>query len=226
MRILIVEDESKMAMLLKKGLEEEHHSVSVAHDGRDGLELAMGQQFDAIVLDVMLPGLDGFEVARRLREHGNRTPILMVTARDALPDVIKGLDLGADDYLTKPFSFEELFARLRAIGRRGPIPQGTRLEVGDLTLDPATHQVSRAGRPIPLTKKEYLLLELLMRNQGRVVPRETIIESIWGSDDLVESNTLDAFIKKVRQKVDAGNGRRLIHTVRGFGYRCGLEAES
>ena len=203
MRILIVEDERKMATLLRKGLEEEHHSVVIASDGKDGLNLALDQEFDAIVLDIMMPGLDGFEVARRLRAKGNRTPILMITARDTVPDVVKGLDLGADDYLTKPFSFEEFVARLRAIGRRGPIPTGPPLQVADLFLDPSTHNVSRSGKQIFLTKKEYQLLELLMRNQGRVVSRETIIDSLWGTADDVESNTIDAFIKKLRQKVDA-----------------------
>ncbi len=215
-----------MANLLKSGLEEEHHSVTLAGNGKDGLNLALDQEFDAIVLDIMIPGLDGFDVARRLRAKGNRTPILIVTARDAIPDIVKGLDLGADDYLTKPFSFEEFVARIRAIGRRGPIPKAPQLQVGDLILDPATHQVSRRGRQILLTKKEYQLLELLMRNQGRVVSRETIIESVWGTEDEVESNTLDAFIKKLRQKVDTEPDKRLIHTVRGFGYRCDQESES
>ena len=215
-----------MATLLKNGLEEEHHFVVIARDGTDGLDLALNQEFDAIVLDIMLPGIDGFEVARRLRAKGNRTPILMTTARDTIPDVVKGLDLGADDYLTKPFSFEEFVARLRAIGRRGPISQGPQLQVADLVLDPATHQVSRGGKQIFLTKKEYQLLELLMRNQGRVVSRETIIDSVWGTADEVESNTIDAFIKKLRQKVDAGAAVRLIHTVRGFGYRCDSQSES
>jgi DNA-binding response OmpR family regulator len=225
MRILIVEDERKMASLLRTGLEEEQHSVSVATNGRDGLELALGEEFDAVVLDVMLPGIDGFEVARRMRQSGNRTPILMLTARDATPDVVRGLDTGADDYLTKPFSFDEFVARLRAIGRRGPVPKGPQLQVADLTLDPGSHQVSRSGRRILLTKTEYLLLELLMRNQGRVVSRDTIIDTVWQSDAGVESNTLDAFIKKLRQKID-GAGPRLIHTVRGFGYRCAQESES
>src|SRR5262245_17675818 len=226
MRILIVEDERKMAALLRNGLEEEHHSVVVAFDGKDGLNLALNQEFDAIVLDIMMPGMDGFEVARRLRAKGNRTPILMTTARDTIPDVVKGLDLGADDYLTKPFSFDEFVARLRAIGRRGPIPQAPQLQVANLVLDPATHQVSRGGKQIFLTKKEYQLWELLMRNHGRVVSRETIIDSLWGTADNVESNTIDAFIKKLRQKVDAGAAVRLIHTVRGFGYRCDSRSES
>lgn len=226
MRILIVEDERKMAKLLMTGLEEEKHSVTIAANGREGLELALAEPFDAVVLDVMLPGIDGFEVARRMRQSGNRTPILILTARDEVLDVVKGLDIGADDYLTKPFSFDEFLARLRAIARRGPIPKGPKLQVADLILDPAAHQVSRDGRRILLTKTEYLLLELLMRNHGRVVSREAIIDAVWGSGDEVESNTLDAFIKKLRQKIDAGGRVRLIHTVRGFGYRCDEEAES
>jgi two-component system response regulator MprA len=225
MRILIVEDEKKMATLLRNGLEEEHHSVVVASDGMDGLTLGLDQEFDAIVLDIMMPGIDGFEVARRLRGKGNRTPILIITARDTVADVVKGLDRGADDYLTKPFSFEEFVARLRAIGRRGPISKGPQFQVADLVLDPATHHVSRSGKQIFLTKKEYQLLELLMRNQGRVVSREMIIDSLWGTADDVESNTIDAFIKKLRQKVDAGAAVRL-HTVRGFGYRCDSQSES
>jgi DNA-binding response OmpR family regulator len=225
MRILIVEDERKMAEVLRNGLEEEHHSVTIARDGRDGLEFALQQGFDVLLLDVMLPGLSGFEIARHLREKGNRTPILMLTARDAAPDVVKGLDIGADDYLTKPFSFEVLFARLRAISRRGPIPQTPRLQVADLVLDPASHGVSRKSRNILLTRKEYQLLELLMRHQGRVLSRAAIIDAIWGAEEDVESNTLDTFIKKLRQKVETGETRRLIHTIRGFGYCCREDGE-
>lgn len=220
MRILIVEDERKMAGILKKGLEEEQHSVTLAYDGREGLKLASQKGFDALVLDVMLPGMDGFEVARALRGTGNPTPILMVTARDAVPDIVRGLDLGADDYLTKPFSFEEFFARLRAIGRRGPIPQTPQLQVADLVLDPPTRTVTRNGQPVDLTKKEYQLLELLMRHQGTVVSRATIIDRLWGPEGEVSNNTLDAFIKKLRRKVDSRSSNRLIYTVRGFGYRC------
>ena len=209
-----------MANLLKTGLEEEQHTVMVAYDGRDGLELAIESACDVLVLDVMLPGLSGFEIARRLRDSGNRTPILMLTARDAVTEVVKGLDLGADDYLTKPFSFDEFSARVRALGRRGPISQAPQLRVADLTLDPATHEVSRSGRAISLTRKEYQLLELLMRHSGRVLSRSTILESVWGFESEVENNTLDAFIKKLRQKIDAGEVKRLIHTIRGVGYCC------
>lgn len=220
MRVLIVEDEKRMADLLKAGLEEEQHTAMVAYDGRDGLDLSLHEVFDVLVLDVMLPGLTGFDIARHLREKGNRTPILMLTARDAVTDVVRGLDLGADDYLTKPFSFDEFSARLRALARRGPISRTPELRVGDLALDPASHEVSRSGRPINLTRKEYQLLELLMRHQGRVLSRATILESVWGFESEVENNTLDAFIKKLRQKVDAGEEKRLIHTIRGVGYTC------
>src|SRR5262245_34141398 len=216
MRILIVEDEKKMAAVLKKGLEAENHRVTLAFDGRTGLELG-STEFDVIVLDLMLPLIDGFEVARRLRKNGNQTPILVLTARDAVPDIVKGLDLGADDYLTKPFSFEVLMARLRAVSRRGPVPQPIRFQVADLVLDPATNQVFRGDKHISLTKKEYLLLELLLRNAGRVVRRELILETIWGTEGSVENNTVDAFIKLLRNKIDYGQRLKLIHTVRGFG---------
>lgn len=218
MWVLIVEDDSRMAQLLQKGLEEEGHSVLVAHDGPDGLSMAQAQNFDAIVLDVMLPGINGYEVTRRLRAARTRTPILMLTARDATPDIVDGLDAGADDYLTKPFSFAEFLARLRAVSRRGPVPQPVRLEVSGLVLDPATHQVTRDGRPVALTRTEYRLLEFLMRRPGAVVPREAIIDAVWGFDESIESNTLDAFIKLLRGKIDSGHSRKLLQTVRGFGY--------
>jgi len=218
MRVLIVEDEKKMAGLLKKGLEEENHSVSVAHDGRAALELAQDYEFDAIVLDLMLPGVDGYEVARRLRKSRNETPILMLTARDAVPDIVKGLDAGADDYLTKPFSFEEFLARLRSVSRRGSVPRPTMLTVGDLVLDPATHKVTRAGEEIHLSPTEFRLLEFLMRRAGRVVSRNTIVQAIWNLDDDVEENTLDAFISLLRSKIDRDKQEKLIQTVRGLGY--------
>jgi len=218
MRILIVEDEKKMADLLKKGLEEENHSVSVAFDGRAALEIAGDFEFDAIVLDIMLPGVDGYEVARRLRKSQNETPILMLTARDAVPDIVKGLDAGADDYLTKPFSFEEFLARLRSVSRRGSAPRPTILAVGDLVLDPATHEVKRDGEEIHLSPTEFRLLEFLMRRAGRVVSRNTIVQAIWNFDDDVEENTLDAFISLLRSKVDRDQKEKLIQTVRGLGY--------
>ena len=219
MRILIIEDEKKMAELLRRGLEEENHSVIVANTGTEGLQTAQLCEFDVMVLDIMMPGIDGFEVARRLRHSGDRTPILILTARDALPDVVKGLDLGADDYLTKPFSFAEFLARLRAVSRRGPVARPARLQVGDLILDPATHEVFRKSKQIALTRREYALLEFLMRNAGRVVARAAIIEAVWGFDQMIEDNTLEAFIKLLRNKIDNGHRVKLIHTVRGFGYQ-------
>ncbi len=218
MRVLIVEDESKMATLLKKALTEEEHCVTVAFDGPEGLEIARMFQFDAIVLDVMLPGIDGLQLARRLRDDSNYTPILMLTARDSVPDIVKGLDSGADDYLTKPFSFDEFLARLRAVARRGHQPRPVRIQVGDLVLDPARHEVIRAGRPIHLTRTEFRLLECLMRRAGKAMERNALIEAVWGFDQDIESNTLDAFVSLLRNKVDRGYETRLIHTVRGIGY--------
>ncbi len=226
MRILVVEDEKRMAELLKKGLEEENHSVTLALDGRTALELADMAEFDAIVLDIMLPGIDGFEVARRLRRSKNNTPILVLTARDAVPDVVKGLDVGADDYLTKPFAFEEFLARLRSVARRGPIPRPTTLRVADLILDPATRQASRGNQNIHLSPTEYRLLEFLMRRAGRVVSRRAIIEAVWGFDEEVEENTLDAFIRLLRSKVDRDFDQKLLQTVRGTGYTLGEEPKS
>jgi DNA-binding response OmpR family regulator len=207
-----------MATLLRKGLEEERHSVEVARTGPDGLLLSRTYSFDVIILDVMLPGLNGFDVARRLRDANGRTPILMLTARDAVADVIKGLDAGADDYLTKPFDFNELLARLRAVSRRGSIEQPPTLTVADLELDPATHRASRAGTRISLTKTEHLLLEVLMRHAGHVLSRGVIIEAVWGFGATIENNTLDAFIRLLRAKVDSGHQTKLIHTIRGVGY--------
>jgi len=218
MRVLIVEDERAMAELLKKGLEEENHRAALAFDGVQGLELAKTYEFDAIVLDLMLPRVDGFEVARRLRHAGNQTPILILTARDSVPDIVKGLDLGADDYLTKPFSFEVFLARLRTVVRRGSAPRPTCLRVADLTLDPASRQALRGRREIRLSPTEYRLLELLMRRAGRVMTRTAIVEAVWGLENDVEENTLDAFVRLLRGKVDKGFSLKLIQTVRGIGY--------
>lgn len=225
MRILVVEDEKNMAELLRKGLEEENHRVSLAFNGPEALELADLCEFDVMVLDVMLPGLDGFEVARRLRRSKNHTPILMLTARDAIPDIAKGLDLGADDYLTKPFSFVELLARLRSVARRGSVPRPALLRIADLTLDPASRRVSRNGQEIRLTPTEYRLLEFLMRRSGRVASRQAIVEAVWGFDEDIEENTLDAFVRLLRSKVDRDFKQKLIHTARGVGY-CIREGET
>jgi DNA-binding response OmpR family regulator len=218
MQVLVVEDERRMAELLRQGLEEEGHSVILAMDGKEGLAMAESHAFDAIVLDVMLPGMDGFSIAKKLRASRNQTPILMLTARDATEDMVAGLNLGADDYLVKPFSFDVLLARLRAVSRRGPIPQPVHLQVQDLLLNPASREVARGSRRVALTRTEYSLLELLMRRAGRVVTRESLIEAVWGFDSDVRSNTLDAFIRLVRDKVDVAGEQKLIHTVRGVGY--------
>ena len=206
-----------MAALLAKGLGGVGHQVIVASDGIEGLEFARLRAYDLILLDALLPGLDGFEIARLLRQSRNQTPILMLTARDAPRDVARGLDLGADDYLTKPFAFEELLARIRAVSRRGPIPRPVHLEVADLTLDPASREVNRSGRPIKLTPREFQVLELLMRRAGRVVERYAIIDAVWGIDSEVEPNTVDAFISSLRHKLESP-GPRLIHTARGIGF--------
>jgi DNA-binding response OmpR family regulator len=218
MRVLIVEDDRGMAELLQKGLEEENHVVSVAHNGIEGLEMSESYQFDVLVLDWMLPRMDGLELARRIRKGGRSMPILMLTARDAVPDIVKGLDAGADDYLTKPFSFAEFLARLRALARRPAAARSNRLEVADLTLDLRTRQVFRGKQEIHLTQTEYRLLEFLMRRAGGVASRRAIIEAVWGLDAEVEENTLDAFVRLLRTKIDQGQKQKLIHTVRGFGY--------
>jgi two-component system response regulator MprA len=218
MRILVVEDERRMAELLRQGLMEDGHVVTVAVDGRDGLEFAAAGAFDLLILDVMLPRVSGLEIARHLRERRDRTPILMLTARDSASDIVQGLDIGADDYLTKPFSFEVLLARVRAVGRRGPIAQPVVLEAAGLTLHLGTREVRRGGRRIELTKTEYAILELLLRNADRVVTRESLIETVWGANTDIESNTLDAFVRLLRGKIEAAGESRVLRTVRGIGY--------
>ncbi len=217
MQILVVEDEPRMAGLLERTLQEDGHQVILARDGRQGFEFASCSGFDVIVLDVMLPGLDGISVARKLRNNGNQTPVLMLTARDRASDIVHGLDSGADDYLTKPFSIEVLLARLRAVSRRGAIPRPACLKVSDLKLDPASRRVTRGQREISLTPREYKLLELLMRNAGRAISRATILEQVWGFDSEVNENTLEVFMRLLRVKIDTREPK-LIHTVRGFGY--------
>ena len=217
MQVLVVEDERRMAELLERTLQEEGHQVIVARDGREGFEMARCSPFDVIVLDVMLPGMNGVAVARKLRECRNQTPVLMLTARDAPADIVKGLDSGADDYLTKPFSIDILLARLRAVSRRGAIPRPACLEIGGVKLDPASRRVTRAGQPVSLTPREYKLLELLMRNPGRAISRDSILESVWGFESDVNENTLEVFVRLLRVKID-DREPKLIHTVRGFGY--------
>jgi DNA-binding response OmpR family regulator len=217
MQILVVEDEQRMAELLRRTLQEEGHQVILAADGKEGFEIARSSPFDVIILDVMLPGMDGVTVARQLRERRNQTPLLLLTARDAPSDVIRGLDCGADDYLTKPFSIEILLARVRAVSRRGAVARSVCLEVADVKLDPASRRVTRAGEVLGLTPREYKLLELLMRNPGRAISRDNILESVWGFDSDVNENTLEVFVRQLRLKIDTREPK-LIHTIRGFGY--------
>jgi len=225
LKLLVVEDEARMVELLRKGLTEEGHTVVCASDGSEGLELARDYEFDVIILDIMMPKLNGYDLAQRLRTERIATPMLMLTARDSVPDVVRGLDAGADDYMTKPFAFEELLARLRAVKRRAPVPQQTKLQVGNLVLDPATREVSRAGVDILLTRTEYNLLERLMYRAGKVVPRRSLIEAVWGFDREIEENTLDAFVRLLRTKIDIEGQSKLIHTVRGVGYMIRAEAQ-
>lgn len=226
MRILIVEDDPRISSLLDQGMREEGYQVMVEADGPLGLETAKSCAFDVIVLDLMLPGLDGFDIARQLRKLGNRTPIIMLTARDSDVDAVRGLDLGADDYVTKPFSFDVFLARVRAVLRRGPVSVPVIVSVGDLELDSGDHVALRSGRPLPLTPREFRLLELLVRSSPRVVPRQTIMEEIWGFDSEVSENNLEAFVSQLRAKVDAGNVQKLIRTVRGIGYCLREERDS
>ena len=225
MNVLVVEDEQRMAELLRKGLTEEGHTVACALDGQEGLELARASEFDVIVLDVMMPKLSGYDMARRLRAEKNTTPILMLTAKDTVPDIVQGLDLGCDDYMTKPFSFRELLARLRAIKRRDAPHRETVLRVANLSLDPASREVIRGERRVTLTKTEFNLLERLMHRAGRVVSRQFLIESVWGYDREIETNTLDAFMHLLRDKIDALGDAKLIHTVRGVGYSIRADNE-
>ena len=218
MNLLIVEDEARMSDLLRKGLTEEGHTATCVSNGADGLDLARNYDFDVIILDVMMPKLSGYELAKRLRAEKIHTPILMLTARDAVADIVKGLDLGADDYMTKPFSFEELVARLRAVKRRSLAAGETTLRVSDLILVPASREVVRGETRLALTRTEYNLLERLMFRPGRVVLRRSLIEAVWGFEREIEENTLDAFMHLLRLKVDPPGKAKLIHTVRGVGY--------
>ncbi len=217
MKVLIVEDDKSLGRLLHKVVGEEGHAAQVESDGRCALELGQIGDFDLIMLDVMLPGLDGLEVCRRLRAARIASPILMITARDTLDNKVEGLDSGADDYIVKPFQIRELLARMRALLRRGVATSAT-LEVGDLKLDPASHRASRGGKAIPLSATEYALLEYLIRNTGRVLTRSMILEHIWQYDFMGNDNVLDVYISYLRGKVDRGHPSPLIHTVRGVGF--------
>ena len=218
MRVLIVEDEHRMAHHIGRALTEEAFAVDLAWDGEAGLELARTYDYDAIVLDLMLPRLDGLSVCRRLREEGRRTPVLILSARDMIEDRVRGLDAGADDYLVKPFAIEELLARLRALQRRRQAAAQTVLTVGDLTLDPATRAVERHGRPISLTSREYSLLECFMRRAGCVLTRSMISEHVWDFSFDHASNVVDVYVKHLRDKIDQPGEPSLIQAVRGVGY--------
>lgn len=218
MRILLVEDEKKVADFIKKGLTEEGYAVDCAADGKEGMFMAEESNYDLIILDILLPKFDGFQVCQRLREKGISSPIIMLTAVDATEDKIKGLDTGADDYLTKPFSFEELLARIRALMRRGQSGTLAKLEVADLVLDPKSRQVIRAGKEIKLSNKEYAILEYFMRNPGRVLTRTLLSEHVWNYDFESYTNVVDVYVNYLRNKIDRDFKPKLIHTVRGVGY--------
>ncbi len=227
MRILVVEDEKKLANFIKHGLEEEKYIVEIAHNGEQGLEMAMNNQYDAILLDVMLPGRDGFSILQELRKAGLKVPIMMLTARGATEDRVMGLDLGADDYLPKPFSFEELAARLRSILRRSGPEKTTKLQCGDLILDTVTHFAYRGGKEIELTTKEYALLEYLIRNKNRIVSRSNILQHVWRHSFDPESNIIDVYIKRLREKIEYDPSQpQLIQSIRGVGYRIRETDES
>jgi DNA-binding response OmpR family regulator len=218
MNLLVVEDEPRMAELLRRGLCEEGHAVMCAFDGREGLQMALTHDFDVVILDVMMPKLDGYELAARLRATNNTVGVVMLTAKDSIPDIVHGLNEGADDYVTKPFSFHELLLRLRSVRRRATVAGQTTFQVADLILDRATREVTRRGESISLTRTEYSVLERLMRDAGRVVGRSRLIESVWSSAGAIESNTLDAFMRLLRNKIDRPGQQKLIHTVRGAGF--------
>lgn len=217
-RVLLVEDEPTIANFIRQGLTESGYAVDVAIDGQEGLDFALSAEYDVLVLDIMLPQLDGITLLRRLRENGHKTPTLMLTARDTIDNRVEGLDAGADDYLVKPFAFPELLARVRALLRRPPLQMGTVLQIGDLLMDTARHVVERNGRLIDLSPREYAILEYLMRHPNQVLSRTQIGEHVWNFDFFNESNVVDVYIGYLRRKVDLPDEPPLIHTVRGVGY--------
>jgi len=221
MRILLVEDEARLATAVRRVLDDEGYATDWANDGADGLSRAEGNEYDVILLDVMLPKYDGFEIARRLRKAGSTVPILMLTARDAIQDRVKGLDAGADDYLVKPFALAELLARVRALGRRskmGSAAESSLLQVADLELDLRSREARRGQRRIELTAREFSLLETLMRHPGQVMTRSQLLDAVWSYDSITESNVVDIYIHYLRNKVDKGFDVKLLRTVRGMGY--------
>jgi len=226
MRVLVVEDDRKVASFIRQGLEEEGYTVEVAADGAAALDGVLGDSaFDLVILDVMLPKRDGFAVLRTMREHHVETPVLLLTARDTVPDRVTGLDLGGDDYLTKPFAFAEFLARVRALLRRGQGQRAPILRVADLALDPARREVTRGGRRIALTTREYALLEYFLRNAGRVLTRPMLAENVWGLDFDPETNIVDVYVGYLRRKIDREGEPRLLHTVRGAGYVLRADGE-
>jgi len=226
MRILLIEDEVKLSSFINRGLVAERYAVDVAKDGRSGLELAQTYQYDLILLDLMLPGMDGSEVLRRIRKEDSSVPVLILSARDTVQDKVAHIEKGADDYLTKPFAFAELLVRIKALMRRGPVNRASTIRVSDLELDRLSQQVKRAGQRIDLTAKEYALLEYLMSNAGRVLSRNMIIEHVWDQSFDGITNIVDVYIRHLRNKVDTGHESKLLRTVRGVGYtiREGAEA--
>jgi heavy metal response regulator len=224
MRILVVEDDPKVASFVRQGLCEEGHAVEIATDGAEALDLVLTEPaYDLIILDVMLPGQDGFGVLKTLRAHKVAVPVLMLTARDSVPDRVTGLDLGADDYLTKPFAFEEFLARVRALLRRRDVARAPVLTIDNLVVDPATRRVTRGERRIELTARQYALLEYFLRNPGRVLSRQMIAQHVWGLGFDAESNVIDVYVGYLRRKIDRDRERRLLHTVRGAGYVLQVE---
>ena len=223
MRVLVVEDERKLGELLRRGLGEEGYAADLADRGEEALWMAQAVSYDAIVLDVMLPGADGFEICRRLRGNGVWSPVLMLTARDAVDDRVSGLDAGADDYLAKPFAFEELLARLRALTRRAPTERPPVLEVGDLRLDPASHNAWRGDQDLVLSAKEFALLELFMRRPGLTLSRTQLLDGAWDMAFESRSNVIDVYVRYLREKIDRPFGRDSIETIRGVGYRLRAE---
>ncbi|MEI6044079.1 MAG: response regulator transcription factor [Chloroflexota bacterium] len=225
MRILVVEDENSIAQFVSQGLREADFVVDVARNGRDGLEFALSAEYDVIVLDVMLPIMDGLTLLKELRKKGHTTPVLLLTARDEVEDRVAGLDAGADDYLTKPFAFPELLARLRALLRRPPLQAGTVLRLADLEMDTIKREIRRSGQLIELSQREYTLLNYLFRHPGQVLTRTQIAEHIWNFDFVNDSNVVDVYIGYLRRKIDRGFSPPLLHTVRGVGYRLSAENE-
>jgi len=221
MRILIIEDEQKIINFIKRGLEAEYYTVDFVLDGEDGYFKALNEGYDLILLDVMLPKMNGFELTKKIRERGVKTPILMLTARDTVEDKVKGLDAGADDYLPKPFSFDELLARTRALLRRATTEKSNIIKIFDLKIDTASHEVARGNQKINMTSREYALLEYLARNKNMVLSRTRIAQHVWGYDFDTQTNIVDVYIRYLRKKIDEGFDKKLIQTVRGAGYKIG-----